>query len=121
MSDISQQQMDDLISTAKNLSGSMGKLADKFGANTSGKANATNKLSNDLQKSRAEDTKSYQDHFTAVKRATKSTDALTDHFVDLAKGFAGMWVVGEIVKYGKENIDTYRDLSKVGQTFGGSM
>ncbi len=99
----------------------MTKIADKFGASSSGKANATNKLSDDLKKKRNQDTKSIEDHYTSIKRATKSTDSLVDSFTSAAKGFAGLWVIGEIVKYGKENVDTYRELSKAGQSFGGSM
>lgn len=129
MSDISQQQMDDLITSMKNSAGSLGKIADRYGSGSSSsgsssRAGAKNTLSKDLDT----DSKGLQKHTDNINRVIKSTSSLNDktnqlsHIIgDAAKSFTGFWVISEIVKYGQENVDTYRDLNKVGQTFGGSM
>jgi hypothetical protein len=118
MSDISAEQMDDLIQAMSKSAGSLGKIADKFGTSSSGKANARDQLQKDFTDARKEDTKQTKDHFAAIKTATSAVKTYAANILEIALVTS---VFKEIIKYGTETVETYRDLSNHGQSFGGSM
>lgn len=118
MSDITEQQMDDLIQTLNKSAGSLGKIADKFSSNSQGRANARDTLRQNLNAARKEDTKQTQDHFKAIKDATGAVKNYAMTFTEFA---VGATVLRELWKWGKQTSEVYRDLSNYGQSFGGSM
>jgi hypothetical protein len=131
MSDISQQQLDELLSSMQKSSASLGKIADKFGASPSGKANAVNKIKDDLSTSRKSEsdaikksTGGLMKHVEAIGGMTKSSQDFTRKMSGLVTGlelFGLEKVFAKIIQYGSENIETYQTLTKYGQNFGGSM
>ena len=121
MSDITEHQMSEFLQAMQKSAGSLGKIADKFGGGSSGKAKAVDQVSKDLKTARKDDTKSIKEHWQTVKDATHSADAFNKTITRAAESFAGGWIFAELVKYGSENVKVYQDLSNYGQNFGGSM
>ena len=121
MSDISEHQMSEFLAAMQKSAGSLGKIADKFGGGSSGRAKAVDQVSKDLSTARKDDTKSLKEHWQTVKDATHSADAFTKTITRAAEGFAGGWIFKELVHYGSENVKVYQELTNSGQNFGGSM
>lgn len=125
MSDITEQQMNDLIRSLEKTSGSLGKIADNYGKGAKGKSNAVDTVSKDLSNSQKTFSQKLQTsakdmagHFAGAGR---SSDAFMTSLSNATKMFAGGFILQKIFNYGTENVEMYRQLSNQGQSFGGSM
>ena len=125
MSDITEQQMNDLIRALEKSSGSLGKLADNFGKGSKGKSDAVDTVSKDLSNSQKTmfdklkgNTSELASHFSG---AGNSSREFASSLSSATKMFAGGFILKKIFDYGTENVEMYRQLSNQGQSFGGSM
>jgi len=125
MSDINEQQFNELIASLKTTAGTLGRIADNQ-SGSSGRARARSRLSNDMQeKERFRRTKKMNDALgmasTQLFEFTTSTDSAIRLVSDVAKKFIGGAVIGLLIHSAKEYTETYKQLTDVGQNFQGSM
>src|SRR6478752_5577515 len=124
MSDITEQQMDELLVTMGKSAGSLSKIADNMGGGGT-RAAAGARLKDDLDKEKKSNSEAFKKHTTAVKQATSSAEAFQSTMVDglrsFGKGSAFGFVAAEIVQWGSSTVKTWQSMTDVGQSFGGSM
>lgn len=118
MSDISEQQMDELISAMNKSAGSLSKIADGAQAASIKKDNRADAVSNAARQAKAEDTRQTKEHSSAVK---KSVDGFTKLAGTIAGFFTAKNIIDASTRYGQELTKTYRDLSNYGQSFSGNL
>ncbi len=123
MVDISEQKLDDVLRSLDKMTGVLGKIAVNMSGSSSGmsKGKAKTTLWDDLNT----DSKYVKNHSKIFK---ESNDVLTDFTSGMKKNialaaelFGGYKIFQAVLKYGKEEVKTYQELSGYGQSFGGSM
>ena len=117
MSDISEQQMDELISAMNKSAGSLGKIASSMGDTTQASA-AAKANSNAGRQAQMEDTRATQQHSKAVQ---ESASFIKRYGARITGLFSIDRIEDGLTNYGKELTKTYRDLSNYGQSFAGNM
>jgi hypothetical protein len=119
MSDISEQQMDELIAAMNKSAGSLGKIADNYATGRTGPlAKEAKAQSNAARQAQMLDTKATKEHSSAV---TNTTKAIKEYGAKISSLFSFEKIRESTVAYGKELTKTYRDLSNYGQSFSGSL
>ncbi len=113
--------------------GAMGKMTsaiegqNKGGGKNSRKADA-DRLESDMQRSKQKWLNNANDFNHATRGVTSSmsvltgrTDVAAERMGEFARAIPGGAVLGSMVAWGKNTIDTWKQMSDVGQTFNGSM
>lgn len=127
MSEIDQKQFEDLIKALRDNTGALGRIAAKS-SNNNGRKNAADHLERDL--------KTTQDkYFKQVHKVNEATEHTTEMMTVLsgkldhasaalskfARAIPGGALIGSMVGWTKTAIDTWRQVSEVGQNFNGSI
>lgn len=127
MADITSEQIDELVKQLGKSAGALKSIADKSGARSAGGGVSKGAIdaTSESKKSSKEETKEFNRKVSSsaesLRSLTKGTDGFTKSIANFSSQFAGGFIIAEIAKYAGENIKVYKDLSNVGETFGGSM
>lgn len=119
MVDIPERQLDDLLATMQKSSGALGKIAEHFDSTPKGRKSASDRLRKDMDK------RAWQDNARAMQNATRDVHGFSnalEQFASRATKVGGLiFVFNELIRWGSAATETYRQLSDIGQRFGGSM
>ena len=130
MSDISPDQLDEFIRQIAKSAGSLNRLADNYDGKSSSsgggvrvKNNAPNASSNlgGASKNIKEFNHGILNNIESLRDFTSGTRGFTSAIASLGKEMVGGFAIVEIAKWAHQTIDTYKDLTNYGQSFGGSM
>ena len=127
MANISDDQLDQLNRNLSQLSGTMGSMAAKLSADSKGRKEANDILRSDT-KSRAslgERVKNVDDRLNKTADSMRVAGSSADEFArsmrDAARYIPGGFLMSELLHYTTATVGTYKEMTKYGQTFGGSM
>ncbi len=118
MSDISEEQMSELLAAMNKSAGALGTIADKYGDNTTGRNQARNTLTSDIRTAQQADARATRDHKSAVEGATDAVKQMGTRF---ASFLAPTVIIDSVRRYAGELTRTYKDLSNYGQSFSGNI
>ena len=124
MANISEDQLDQLNRNLSQLSGTVGAMAAKLSADAKGRKEANDILRQDTKaRSNVERNNRIDLQKTAdeIRAAGKSASDFADAMREYARNIPGGFLMSEFLRYTNDTVSTYKEMSKYGQTFGGSM
>lgn len=127
MANISDDDIANLNRTLSQLSGTMGSMAARMGAGEKGRKEAVDQILGDMKtrKQATENTKKLgdaaRDTYQHLEIASRSVDDFGRQMEQAANKLPAGFLLAQAVNYTFETIKTYKELNKIGQTFGGSM
>ncbi len=127
MPNISEDQIDQLNRNLTQLSGTMGAMAGRYAATEKGHKEAVNTLAGDVKSRKGfmeragEVDRKLKESAQSLRFATENAEQFGQTMRDAARKIPGGFLLAELVHYTTETVKTYKQLSNIGQTFGGSM
>lgn len=124
---ISDEQLEQLSKSLQTLSGTIGSMSGKFSADSKGRKEAAETLASDVKTRKGFiETSKVIDHkmkqsAESFRHASSSADQFGESMKQAARNIPGGFLLSELLHYTTETVKTYKILTDVGQTFGGSM